>query len=156
MEEWGAANCRLMNYLLQTQDLQRADVEFYLAYTAKVYDMAELYEWNSVLEYDYQYRELQTEHGFPWGTFAPHLDQKLLPKRYGNLPNWPKNNTQQPGRQGENRDRAQQDCKLFKASKGTYCPFGDACKYRHSTRPFPAQAPQPSRGYRNVEPPHQS
>lgn len=134
MEEWGAANCRLMNYLIQDGQLARKDLEFYLAYTAKVYDLAELYEWHSVLDFDYCYRELQAEHGFPWGTFAPHLEQRLVPRKYN-----PTNNKGTP-MTAEKRGQ-QQECKLFKASKGTYCPFGEECRYKHTVRPFLDNAP---------------
>ena len=69
IEEWGAANMRLLNHLLATQKLRRNDIEFYLAYTTKIFEFAEKYEWNSVLNYDYAYRELQAEHQFQWEPF---------------------------------------------------------------------------------------
>ena len=148
MEEWGAANCCLMNHLLLNQQLMRPDIEFYLAYTAKIYDMAELYEWYSILDYDYQYRELQAEHGFPWGTFAPHLDQRLVPRKQAGGPSKP-----YPQGQGYKGNSAslQQECRLFKASKGTYCPFGETCKYKHNMRPFPTNPPHPAAKGRHVE-----
>ena len=55
---------RLMNRLLCTGQLQRDEIEFYLAYTTKIYEFAEKYDWKSVLNYDYNYKELQTEHKF--------------------------------------------------------------------------------------------
>ena len=58
IEEWGVANMRLLNHLLCTGQLPRADIEFYLAYTTKIYEFAEKYKWSSVLNYDYNYREL--------------------------------------------------------------------------------------------------
>ena len=36
IEEWGAANMRLLNHLLATNQLKRKDTEFYLAYTTKI------------------------------------------------------------------------------------------------------------------------
>ena len=36
IEEWGAANCRVMAHLLQTNQLQATHVEFYLAYTVHI------------------------------------------------------------------------------------------------------------------------
>lgn len=119
IEEWGAANMRLMNHLLCTGQLPRDEIEFYLAYTTKIYEFAEKYDWNSVLNYDYNYRELQAEHKFKWGTFSPHMElQLLVPKR-------PK---QQSGQNGPGQ-LAREDCKLFKA-RGS-CPFGATCKFRH-------------------------
>ncbi|KAH3774247.1 hypothetical protein DPMN_175623 [Dreissena polymorpha] len=62
---------RLLNHLLSTGQIKRTDVEFYLAYTTKIFEFAENYEWNSVLNFDYSYRELKAEHAFGWGTFFP-------------------------------------------------------------------------------------
>ena len=74
MEEWGAANMRLLNQLLASKKLRREDIEFYLAYTTKIFQFAEKYEWNSVLNYDHAYRKLQAEHQFQWGTFSPSME----------------------------------------------------------------------------------
>lgn len=129
MEEWGAANMRLLNHLLSTQQLKRNEVEYYLAYTTKIFEFAEKYEWNSVLSYDYTYRELQAEHKFKWGTFSPQMElQLLIPKRL-------KQGFTGANRQGFNGTKSNssgstEDCRLFKA-KGT-CPFGTSCRYRHS------------------------
>jgi hypothetical protein len=117
MEEWGAANMRLMNILLTSGHLKRDDVEYYLAYTTRIFEFAEIYEWNSVLHFDYSYRELQSEHGFPWGTFSPHMElQILIPKRTRQNPEMPPKSLKE-------------DCRIFKA-KGN-CPFGSNCRYRH-------------------------
>ncbi|KAH3814868.1 hypothetical protein DPMN_143382 [Dreissena polymorpha] len=70
---WGAANMGLLNHLLSTNLLQRQEVEYYLAYTTRIFEFADIYEWSSVLGYDYHYRELQAEHNFKWGTFSPHM-----------------------------------------------------------------------------------
>ena len=73
---------RLLNHLSGVQQLSREDIEFYLAYTTKIHEFSEKYEWSSVLNYDYNHRELQAEHKFKWGTFSPHMElQLLVPKR---------------------------------------------------------------------------
>ena len=117
MEEWGAANMRQLNHLLSSKKLRREDIEFYLAYTTKIYELAEKYKWNSVLNYDYAYRELQAKHQFQWGTFSPSMELQLLAPKRNQTPK----STQQPPTKNE-------DCKIFKA-KGS-CPFDTACKYR--------------------------
>ena len=71
IEEWGAANCRVLNSLLAKGILSRDHVEYYLAYIAKIYEFASKYEWQNVLKYDHQYRKLQAEHGFLWGVTPP-------------------------------------------------------------------------------------
>ena len=118
MEEWGAANMRILNHLLSVNSIERGDVEYYLAYTTRIFEFAETYDWNSVLNYDYHYRELQAEHGYKWGTYSPHMElQMLIPKR-------PKSTL--PVQFQSNKE----DCRIFKA-KGV-CPFGDKCRYRHT------------------------
>ncbi|KAH3831867.1 hypothetical protein DPMN_105139 [Dreissena polymorpha] len=108
---------RLLNHLLSTNLLQRQEVEYYLAYTTRIFKFADIYEWSSVLGYDYHYRELQAEHNFKWGTFSPHMElQLLVPKRP--KPSVP---VQNPA--------PKEDCRIFKA-KGA-CPFGDKCRYKH-------------------------
>jgi hypothetical protein len=124
IEEWSAANMRLLNHLLQSGALRRDEIEFYLAYTTKIYEFAEIYEWNSVLHFDFTYRELQAEHTFKWGTFSPHMEMQILvPKRARHQPS----THAQPGSQPNTH--AREDCRIFKA-KGS-CPFGTNCRYRH-------------------------
>lgn len=81
IEEWGAANMHLLNHLLANKLLNRNKIKYYLAYTTKIYELAEKYEWNSVLSYDYTYRELQAEHRFKWGTFSLDMELQLLTQK---------------------------------------------------------------------------
>lgn len=128
IEEWGGANARLMHHLLKTGALRTADVDYYLAYTANIFDLADKNSWDSVLDYDHTYRELQAEHQFLWGTASPMMDLRVLcPKPRGQT------QTSNPARpthgQGPRPNTGAADCKLFKA-RGS-CPFGQGCKYRH-------------------------
>ena len=116
-EEWGAANCRLMNFLLSSGRLARHDVEYYLAYTTKIFDFASKYTWASILAFDQQYREVQAENNLQWGVFAPQLEMQLLQLKPTALP--------QPRRQPTH---IQEECKLFKLHR---CPYGSQCRYRH-------------------------
>ncbi len=117
IDVWGAANMRLLNRLLESGQLARTDVEFYLAYTAHIFDLAERYLWGSILMLDMQYRELQAEHGFPWGTFAAQLELKtLVPKPTATA--------------GAAYTPMAEECRMFKA-RGS-CTFGSSCKYRHA------------------------
>jgi hypothetical protein len=131
LAEWGAANAKVMNHLLQSSVLARSEVEYYLAYTAKVFELATKYEWDSVLEYDHSYREMQAEHGFLWGTFNPHMELQILQPR-------------KPAPRGDNGrtpwkaaagSAPTQECWNFKA-KG-HCAFGDDCKYSHGEKTGP-------------------
>jgi hypothetical protein len=122
--EWGAANCRLMNYLLQNGQLNRDEVEFYLAYSAKIYDFADRYQWESILEYDYRYRELQAEYGFKWGVINPDMELQLQPRQKTRVDS---NTSRQD--QFVRKPRAVEDCKLFMAHG--YCRFGENCRFNH-------------------------
>lgn len=139
LEEWGAANMRLLNHLLATGKIHRSNIEYYLAYTTRIFEFSEIYEWSSVLHFDHTYRELQAEHQFQWGTFSPHMELQILtPKRV--------RQNQASGWQGTPL-QPREDCRIFKA-KGS-CPFGVNCRYRHH-KPQPAKhapapnAPQPT------------
>ena len=45
----------------------------YLSYTAKTLQLVQRYEVASVWEHDRDYRKLQAQHGFRWGTDVSHL-----------------------------------------------------------------------------------
>ena len=140
LSEWGAANCRLMNALLERGLLARSEVEFYLAYTTKIFEWSQKYELESVLEYDYRYRELQAEHGFKWGVVSPDMELYIL-ERHQNQ----KHQYRRPGIRKYNRAPLQtqsategnqpiqtQECGMFKATGR--CSFGADCRYIHPTK----------------------
>ena len=79
--EWGAANVRLMADLLAQGRLKQGDIEYYLAHTAYILDLASHYEWQSLLTFDMRYHEIQEEYGQVWGQRAPHLEAQLLTPR---------------------------------------------------------------------------
>lgn len=121
VDEWGAANTRLMYYLLETNLLMRDHVEFYLAYTAIVFDFVQKYEWGSILEFDFSYREQQNAHGFRWGHINPGMELQILVPR----------NRSTPPNRGAPRDDfgSRPQCKQWLANG--YCRFGERCKYYH-------------------------
>lgn len=81
LAEWGAANLRLMQHLLDTGELARSEIEFYNAYTLMIFEYIEHYEWPSVIAFDSRYRELQAHAGFPWGTPNRGLEVSALTPR---------------------------------------------------------------------------
>lgn len=150
--EWGAANCRLMNYLLQSGKLARGEVEYYLAYTAKIYDFLEKYEWESILDYDHDYREKQAEHGVAWGSITIHSERQLLMPRQtvyrghrqysrgaANHRTYNQTGAAKPGtyNQAAPQSEEDEDCRKFLATG--YCPFGERCKFRHPRTNQPAK-----------------
>lgn len=157
IEEWSAANCRVMAHLLQMGDLAISDIDYYLAYSVQVYDFAQKYEWEGLLDFDYQYREREAEHSFPWGSNTGNMELSLLQAKSGDFPshrphhqdrgyyggqrNSPHNQqgrSYDGGREetGKHRPQQTQDCRLFLSRDG-YCPFGDKCIYNH-----PVNAPK--------------
>ena len=142
IEEWSAANCRVMAHLLQTGQLATAHIDFYLAYTVQIYEFAQRYEWEGLMDYDYQYRERQAQHGFPWGTNTGNMELSLLhaiPRR----PDALRQPTPFHNPAGYNRNdvrphpKQRQECRLFKNKNGN-CPYGPNCIYYH-----PPSAPRP-------------
>ena len=149
VDEWGAANARLMNHLLQTSQLQRQDIEFYLAYTAIIFDFATNYDWHSVLDFDYTYREQQAQHNFQWGYINPLMELQLL------KPRQPHNQQMRGQRYRENLSRTNDGiCNNFKRYGECKRPH---CNWRHvkqetttlnsrSAVPLPKNGPVSSTG----------
>ena len=71
--QWGTANIRILTESLRTGALEQSALYDYLAYTIKVGEMADQYNWQSILQYDRAYRIQQATHGFRWGSDSPHL-----------------------------------------------------------------------------------
>lgn len=114
--QWISANARILAELLHVGKLQATQVPNYLAYTAKVGDLALRYSWSSVLHYDYEYRFLQAQYQFEWSKDVPHLATTRLRERLnGSTPSSAKSQTKKPV------------CRNFN-TKG--CSFTN-CSYRH-------------------------
>lgn len=124
LSEWGAANIRLMQHLLDSGELARTDIEYYNAYSLMIYELIESYEWASILAFDTRYRELQAHTGFPWGTPSRGLEvSTLIPRarkeRQGDKPK---------ARINPRADR-RGVCRTY-ARDGT-CPYGEKCIFSH-------------------------
>ena len=76
--QWCGANVRILMELLREGSLTPHSIPDYLAYTAKISDLAAMYQWSSVLQYDDLYRKMQAENGFRWGSESPHVDRLCL------------------------------------------------------------------------------
>ena len=131
VEEWGAANCRLMFAMLSEGALKQQDVPYYLAYTATIFDFISRYDWNSILDYDHQYRERQAQHGFAWGSLNPCLELQLLQRRHTHYAHQHKfASGHHPQRGGQRTSfTSSEPCKQWLA-RGE-CRFGHRCKFQH-------------------------
>ena len=137
--EYGAANMRLLNYLLSNGILPREKVEFYLAYTTLIFELAGKYEWRDVLNFDFQYRERQAEIGFDWGAMVSVMELQLLAGS--------KNRIYSP--QQAQDDYYNKKWNISKKSKTELCrnftntgecAYGDNCKFKH-VRAAPPRVP---------------
>ena len=130
--EWGAANCRLLNALLDRNHMDRVDIEYYLAYTAMIFEFSTKYIWDHVLEYDFHYRELQAAHDFQWGVTSPELELKFLIQQTRNHSQQQSGyvNRQQQMFNGQKRNFKTELCRLFISNRGN-CPYGARCRYFH-------------------------
>lgn len=127
ISEWGAANMKLMAHLLSKGDLQRCQVEYYLSYTMQVFQLADSYDWNSVLMFDSRYRDLQAAHNFLWGDMRMALQLQLLtPKRFH------PSGQSQPSKGAAN---PKVECKMWNNSNGSYCAYGTSCRFLHKDLP---------------------
>ena len=78
-----AANSRIMYELLRTgkPSATTTAIADSLAYTIKFAELLESHTLASALAYDNEYRKLQCEYGFRWGSESQHLHTRFLVKR---------------------------------------------------------------------------
>ena len=115
--------------------MPRDQIEYYLAYSTYICELAEKHPWDLVLDFDFRYRERQAQLQFPWGSRVSSLDLALLSgsNHRGQA------RTDTPPAPAPNRKK--QLCHDFKANG--YCEFGNKCRYKHWTpRPRPDIAPR--------------
>jgi len=79
---WIAANLQIIHELLTTGKLFRTpSLADYLSYTVKCKELSEGHMFSSVVLYDNEYRKLQHNYGFRWGSDSQHLHTHFLVKR---------------------------------------------------------------------------
>ena len=121
LEDWLIANTRIMDNLYPDPG---PGVRDYWSYTIKIGEYFRMYDRVSVLLYDQEYRFLQAQHRFRWGTDVPHLQNIRLVHKSASQ-----------GRFGYDRTPAQQGsksndvCKQYNGRVG--CSYGHRCKFQH-------------------------
>jgi hypothetical protein len=71
IEEWGYANIKILQELIKQKRLN--SINSYLNYTADIYRLAARNVWYSVLLYDKEYRQKQSDVSFEWGSYRQDL-----------------------------------------------------------------------------------
>ena len=134
--QWITANARIMGQLRSSGSLGPEEVTDYLAYTAKIGELASRYTWTSVVLYDNDYRECQAMYQFRWGSDSPHLATVHLRERNtpaGKLDSMSTGNV----RVGNSR-LVKKVCWQFNAGQ---CQYGAKCRFSHvctaCNRPHP-------------------
>jgi hypothetical protein len=134
VEEWCLANMRIMNLIVSNGGYDPSLIKDYMSYTIKICELYKTCYNVSVLQYDREYRYMQSVYKFRWGTDTPHLFHVHLLR---------KTDRQQrdSGRQNYNTSgfgrgnsagalgNSQETCRLYNSRGG--CRFGSSCKFKH-------------------------
>ena len=83
ISQWNSANAKILDNLIMDGAINIGSVPDYLAYTQKINRMFDRYEWETVLLYDREYRQLQASMGMRWGTDVRHLSDVHLREKPG-------------------------------------------------------------------------
>ena len=141
--QWVAANARIMAELVTAGSLKDRGILQYLAYTCKVGDLADRYDWKSVLLYDREYRVAQSHHDFLWGMDIPHIITTCLREKPPPAPAGAKNNLlKQNTKDKVGKERFKNGrviCRMYNQGSCTYnpCKFIHACAVSGCTEKHP-------------------
>ena len=85
LAQWNCANARIQDTVILEGSLNINSISDYLAYTQKVNRMQERFEWETVLLFDREYRQLQASVGMRWGVDVRHLSDIHLREKVAGL-----------------------------------------------------------------------
>ena len=130
--QWSVANVSIMTKLQGEGKLAGEDMLDYLSYTTRIYQLMQHYEIASVMVYDREYRRLQSQLNFRWGTEINHLQimwlKEQAPRNYVN-----KHSDARPNSGKDKSGPLTADgkviCKKYNSKGG--CAFRD-CKFVHA------------------------
>jgi len=144
LSQWSIANLAILYRLLGEGKLGDEGVIDYLSYTTKIYQLTQRYENVSVYFYDREYRKLQANHSFRWGTDIPHLQtMQLTPRAPRNNARPPPNHVRLGQRPGPVTADGRAICKMYNTSRGCSfvdCKFVHACSVKGCTLTHPAMS----------------
>lgn len=131
--QWAAASAKILAQLMDDGKLVSVrHIKEYLAYTVKIAELGNRFDWTSVLQYDRNYRELQATTEMPWGSDTPHLHSLHLREKV--VPDYKNLNKAKYDVKGKKAQapidpkNGRQICLKFNSGK---CPHGTNCIYSH-------------------------
>ena len=130
LSQWSIANLAILYKLSGENKLGGPSMLDYLSYTTKVYQLVQRFSLMSVLLYDREYRKLQAQMGFRWGTDVQHLHTLCLQPR-DKQPSQGVKKPVGPKPTGGKQEKPKRDspiCRNFNSSKG--CTH-QTCSFRH-------------------------
>lgn len=147
----------ILRAMILEDNIDMPQVLQYLSYQTKIATFAQVYQWYSVLQYDFHYRKSQAELGFPWGADNAYLMQMFLKVHPGD-----NSGNTKPGQkagQGAGRPRqgsrydpqtGKQVCGKWNSQAG--CDF-PRCNYAHVCLTcFKSDHPKHMHGTQNQQP----
>lgn len=130
--QWSVANLAILSRLQEDGKLDAVATLDYLSYSMRIYQLLQRYDQVSVYLYDREYRKLQAQMGFRWGTEVSHLHAIWLKEQAqgprGTGTNKANSNNTASKYKGPTTSDGQTICKLFNTKNG--CTFAD-CKFVH-------------------------
>ena len=133
LSQWSVANLAILYKLVADGKLKDESLMDYLSYSTKIYQLVQKCSLASVLLYDREYRQLQANMSFRWGTDVQHLHTLHLHFREKLVTQGPNSTNQRRGTfesQGPKKGARQgvDICRSYNAAKG--CSFA-RCKFKH-------------------------
>lgn len=122
--QWSVANLAIIARLQADGRLDDQGILDYLSYNTRIYQLLQRYEAVSVFLYDREYRKLQAQLGFRWGTEVTHLQAIWLKA----LDQPTIATTSRTKQRSPATKEGKTICKLFNGSGG--CTYSD-CKFVH-------------------------
>ena len=127
--QWSVANLAILNRLREDGLLSATSIMDYLSYTTRLYQLFQRYDAVSVFYYDREYRKLQSQLAFRWGTEVTHLQTLWLKEghRSATTPTTTGPLVATPKYAAKAAD-GRTICRLYNTQRG--CHFKD-CRFAH-------------------------
>ena len=117
--QWCAANCSLLKQIVTKLEGSEFILQ-YIEYMKRICELAEFYEWTSVLQYDKAFRMVQQQQPGRWDKDHPHLDRLYLRVARNQ-------DVQRKQDRYQQASQHSQPCRLYNVGRCNYNP----CRYPH-------------------------